>query len=93
VKICGGGRIIKNMSDVGLENIKFVRSYLKIEEYYVHAEDVGGIYPRKVNYNPTTGKLMVKKLRSLHNDTIMKREIDYVHALDEIPKSGEVELF
>ena len=93
IKICGGGRILKQMTDIGMKNIAFVRTYLNMEGFTIESEDVGDIYPRKVQYMPATGKLRVKKLRSLHNDTIIKRENEYKHEIEEAPVSGEVELF
>ncbi len=43
--------------------------------------------------NPDTGRVMVKFLRNLHNDTITKREKSYAQDIDTIPVSGEVDLF
>ena len=94
VKICGGGRVLKNMQiDIGQKNIDFIKDYIWTEGLTIAAEDVGGIYPRKVQYVPSTGRMRIKKLRTLHNDTIIKREQKYVHDLEKLPMSGEVELF
>ena len=59
----------------------------------VAGEDLGDIFPRKVLYHPLTGKVQVKKLRSLHNQTIIDRETHYLEDLDNKPAAGEVELF
>ncbi len=93
VKIVGGGRVLKQMSDVGQQNIEFVRAYLQAEGLTVSAEDVGDIYPRKVYYDPRSGKVSVKKLRSLHNDTIVEREKQYRNHVEIAPVGGDVELF
>ena len=93
VKITGGGRIMAKMNDIGLKNINFIQEYLRTEGYIIASEDIGSIYPRKVRYFPKTGKLQVMKLRSLHNDTIIKRETDYQEQLKEEPVAGDVELF
>ena len=93
VKLVGGGKILKNMSDVGLRNIAFAREYLQVEKLELVGEDVGDIYPRKVMYDPMTGKVKVKKLRTLHNETIIKREEEYQHDIEDKPVAGEVELF
>ncbi|MDQ3563743.1 MAG: chemoreceptor glutamine deamidase CheD [Pseudomonadota bacterium] len=93
VKIVGGGRVLKQMSDVGEQNIEFVRAYLQAEGLTVSAEDVGDIYPRKVYYDPRSGKVSVKKLRSLHNDTIFERENQYRSHIEIAPVGGDVELF
>ena len=93
VKICGGGRILAKMNDIGRKNIEFIKNYLATEGYAVVSEDLGEIYPRKVRYFPKTGKLQVKKLRSLHNDTIIKRENEYKAQLETAPIEGDIELF
>ena len=95
VKICGGGRVLKDMHviDIGKKNIDFVKDYIAIEGLTLLAEDVGGLFPRKVQYTPETGGLRIKKIRSLHNDTIAKRETSYQCKLEKDQVSGEVELF
>ncbi|MEE8320784.1 MAG: chemoreceptor glutamine deamidase CheD [Gammaproteobacteria bacterium] len=94
IKITGGGRILQNMiTDIGKQNIDFVRQYIATEGLTISREDVGDIYPRKVQYFPKTGRLRIKKLRSLHNDTIIKREETYKHEIEDKPFDGGVELF
>ena len=93
VKVFGGGRILENMTDVGQRNIAFVRDYLKAEGLKVTSEDVGEIYPRIVLYFPATGKVKVKRLRSLHANLIASQERKYVESIAEQPVSGEIELF
>jgi chemotaxis protein CheD len=78
---------------VGNRNIAFVRDYLKMEGLQVVSEDVGSIYPRMVVYFPATGRVRVKRLRSLHNNTIVKQEISYIDTIKSKPISGEIELF
>ena len=93
VKLFGGGRILQNMTDVGMRNIIFVRDYIETEGLRVVAEDVGDIYPRMVVYFPATGKVRVKRLRSLHNNTIVELETRYLNTIEEKPVSGDIELF
>jgi len=93
VKLTGGGRIMASMSDVGACNIAFVLEYLQTENLDIIVQDLGGIYPRKVMYYPDTGRLRVKKLRSMHNETLIQREQAYQEELDVQPDSGGIELF
>lgn len=93
VKITGGGRIIANMTNIGQQNIAFVREYIKTEGLLLLGEEVGDIYPRKVLYHPRTGKVSIKKLRSMHNDTVQEREKAYLATIDKKPVTGDVELF
>lgn len=93
VKVFGGGRIISHMTDVGARNIAFVRDYLNTEGLPVVAEDVGDIHPRMVVYFPASGRVRVKRLRSLHNNTIADQERRYIDSIKKKPVSGDVELF
>ncbi|HAC34328.1 MAG TPA: chemoreceptor glutamine deamidase CheD [Gammaproteobacteria bacterium] len=93
VKIVGGGQVIDGMTDVGARNISFVRDYLSVEGMAISGEDVGGGFPRKVYYNPRTGKVKVKLLKTSHNDTLVERESAYRQQLTTKPEAGDVELF
>lgn len=94
-KLFGGGAVIKQMSstNVGERNAKFGLDYLKTEGIPVVAKDLLDIYPRKVYFFPATGKVMVKKLRNMHNDTIAVREREYSSRLVESKVEGDIELF
>jgi chemotaxis protein CheD len=81
VRIIGGGRILAEMSDVGPRSIEFVENYIRSEGLTLLAKDVGDIYPRKLYYTPASGKIFVKKLRSLLNGTILQREVEYLSRL------------
>ena len=93
VKLFGGGRIMANMTDVGMRNITFVHDYLKTEGLKAVSEDLGDIYPRMVVYFPLTGTVRVKRLRSLHTNTIAAQETQYLESFKSKPVSGDIELF
>lgn len=93
LKIFGGGKILSNMTDVGARNIEFIHEYVKTEGFTVLAEDTGDIYPRKVIYHPASGKAHVKRLKSMHNDTVVVRERTYMKDINQKPVQGDIELF
>ncbi|MBI3562454.1 MAG: chemoreceptor glutamine deamidase CheD [Gammaproteobacteria bacterium] len=93
VKLVGGGKILAQMTDIGRKNIDFVEEYIRTEALKVIARDLGDIYPRKAYFTPLTGKAFVKKLRSLHNNTIAERENTYLSQLQSKPVQGDVTLF
>ncbi|MCP4433319.1 MAG: chemoreceptor glutamine deamidase CheD [Gammaproteobacteria bacterium] len=93
IKIFGGSRIIDSMTDIGNSNIRFVRNYLRTEELSAISEDVGGTNPRKVMFFPTSGKVLVKKIKDLHNDTIVKREVAYIDSFEDDNSDGDVDFF
>jgi chemotaxis protein CheD len=94
-KVFGGGNVLRGFTatNVGERNAAFVLEYLKTENIPILAQDLVDIYPRKVYFFPEDGRVMVRKLRSLHNTTIMKREGDYSRRLHSGGVAGDVELF
>ena len=94
-KVFGGGNVLAGLTvaNVGERNAEFVLKFLATEKIRIAARDLIDIYPRKVYYFPKTGKVMVKKLRTVHNNTIFEREKDYGSRLKKTCGGGEVELF
>ena len=93
VKLFGGGKIIPTLTDVGLKNIDFILDYIDTEGLLLLSQDLGDIYPRKIIYFPKTGRVGMKKIEDLHNDTIVKRERQYFNQIKNAPVEGEIELF
>jgi chemotaxis protein CheD len=94
-KVFGGGRVMDKLthSNVGERNAKFVVDFLKTEGITLAGQDLLDIYPRKVYFFPATGRVLIKKLIRVHNDTLARREQEYAARLTEAPVAGDVELF
>lgn len=94
-KIFGGGNVLRafTTTNVGERNANFVKHFLKEENIRVMGEDLNDIYPRKVYFFPRTGRVLVKKLKEMHNNTIVIREQSYATRLKSNTVAGEVELF
>lgn len=94
-KIFGGGNVLRGftIANVGQKNSTFVKEFLALERIPVVAEDLLDIYPRKVYFFPQSGRVLVKKLKSVHNNTIVDREKDYSSRLRQSKVEGDVELF
>jgi chemotaxis protein CheD len=94
-KIFGGGNVMQGltMGNVGERNADFVLQYLRTEGIPVLAEDLLGPYPRKVYFFTETGDVKVRKIKSIHNNTIMDRESEYRLKIKQRPQSGDVDLF
>ncbi len=93
IKIFGGGKILASMTDIGRKNIDFAERYIRTEKLKLVGKDVGEIYPRRVVFDPRMGKAWVKKLRAMHNNTIVEREQSYQLDIVKKPVTGDVELF
>ena len=93
-KAFGGGKVLPGMtSDVGGQNIDFVRHFLRSEDIPLWSEDMGGLHPRKVYFFPHTGQVLVKRMERAHNDTVITRELRYMQEFTKAPMEGDVELF
>lgn len=94
-KVFGGGNVLRGFTtiNVGERNAKFVLDYLRMEKMRIVAEDLNDIFPRKVYFFPKTGKVLVKKLKVEHNDTLKRRELDYASRLKATSIGGDVDLF
>jgi len=93
VKLFGGGKIIATLGDVGSRNIQFVLDYVDTEALKLISQDLGDIYPRKVNFFPKSGRVRMKKIKDLHNNTIVLREKEYGSQIKDLPVEGSIELF
>lgn len=91
----GGGNVMQRftVNQVGTLNAEFALSYLKTEQISVVSQDLLDIHPRKVYYFPQTGRVLVKKLRTLNNATITVREQQYQQRIGVEEMSGDMELF
>ncbi|MDT0595225.1 chemoreceptor glutamine deamidase CheD [Glaciecola petra] len=94
-KVFGGANVLQQLrtNSVGEQNVSFIRDFLATENIKVQAEDLLGEYPRKVYFFPLTGEVKVRKLKSLHNTTILERESEYRKKVNTAPASGDVDLF
>lgn len=94
-KVFGGGAVLRGFTvgNVGERNAEFVLRYLQTENIHVAAQDLLDIYPRKVYFFPQTGLVRVKKLKTVHNDTIVNRESEYKSRLQYSKLEGDVEIF
>lgn len=93
VKLFGGGKILAKMTDVGARNINFIEEYIKTERLDLVAKDLGSEYPRRVIYDPITGKAKVRKLKALTTNSIIERETRYLHDIQDSNVAGDIELF
>jgi chemotaxis protein CheD len=97
-KVFGAGCVMQSLSssNVGERNAEFVETFLANERIPILASDLLDVWPRKVYLFPATGRVLVRKLRSVANDTIAVRERAYRAQLAQAKAkkpAGDVELF
>jgi len=94
-KVFGGGAVMRGFTlhNVGERNSDFVLEYLDTERIRVVSQDLRDIHPRKVYYFPASGRVLVKDLKQVHNNTIVQREEEYGSRLKASNMAGDVDLF
>ncbi|MFZ5959620.1 chemoreceptor glutamine deamidase CheD [Pseudomonas sp. QL9] len=93
-KVFGGASVLQNLSaDVGQRNVDFVLDYLHTEQIPVVGQDLLDVYPRKLYFFPASGRVLLRKLHVLANDTVLQRESDYQRVLSTRARDGGVDIF
>lgn len=94
-KVFGGCRFLAEPASagVGKRSAGFVLEYLAGKGIPVVSKDLLGTCPRKVYFFPGTGRVLVKKLARLHNDTLTRREREYADRLNEAALAGDAGQF
>lgn len=79
LKLFGGGAVLDfDLNKIGEQNIECARRYAKQNGLAIIAEDLGGPWPRKVIYEPITGRAMVKRMRKLQSRQIASTERELI---------------
>ena len=95
IKLFGAGKIYEGNIDVGANNAKWVIGYLKSEGLMAVKTDLGDVFPRKVYYFTDSGRVLMKKIERLKNETIVEREQEYATKIRAVerPSEEDVTLF
>jgi chemotaxis protein CheD len=93
-KVFGGAQLLAGFDrlDVGAKNSEFVLHFLAEEGIRVAARDLLDVCPRKVHFFVATGKVQMKRLSVLPNETVQQREREYLRKL-AAKGGGDVEIF
>ncbi|MBR6216513.1 MAG: chemotaxis protein CheD [Spirochaetaceae bacterium] len=99
-KIFGGGNVLGDgdfhKNRTGMNNISFALDYLQTEKIPIMANDTGGIYPRKIFYDPQTFKIYLKRIQrsDLALKEISSREAAYKEEMQkEQTQAGDITWF
>ena len=94
-KVFGGGNVLaaEGSQVIGERNAKFLLGYLEAEKVPVVSQSLLGSFPEKVYFFPSSGRVLVKKLKRLNNNTIFDREAHYFEKLLNVQVAGNIELF
>jgi chemotaxis protein CheD len=93
IKVFGGGNVTDTRNLIGTQNSEFVVRYLENEALPIAAQDLGGQYPRRIHYYPSTGRVVRRLLAGAETTTIAREETEYAGRLKARKAGGEIELF
>jgi chemotaxis protein CheD len=93
IKVFGGANVTSASNKIGSQNSEFVLSYLKAEGLRCNAEDLGGVYPRRIQFSPGTGKVARRFLTGTDKDAVLREETSYASSLQSRPKATDIQLF
>jgi chemotaxis protein CheD len=89
VKLFGAGKIYDGNIDVGARNVEWVLGFLQTEGLTAVKTDLGDVCPRKVYYFTDSGRVLLKKIKRLKHETIVKREQEYATKIQAVGKPVE----
>jgi chemotaxis protein CheD len=93
-KVFGGARILAAQhSGVGERNIAFATRFLLREGIPIRSMDTGGQTPRRVLFQPATGKALVQHIDPVATDAIARRETRHEASISLRRPQSSVEFF
>ena len=93
IKVFGGGMINGALTDIGAQNIEFVREFFANEGYANVREDLGGTFARRVMFKPVSGRAFVKRLDSAAEASVVREELAVVRRPSLVAPAADIELF
>jgi chemotaxis protein CheD len=93
IKVFGGGNVTTSSSMVGTKNANYVLRYLQAENLKCAVQDLGGDYPRRIQYSPATGRVVRRLLGRTDTAWVAQEETKYARQLATEKVAGEIDLF
>ena len=93
LKAFGAGNVLPIKAEIGAKNQNFLKKYIVDEGMALETCDLGGDYPRRVAFFPSTGKAFVKLLRRSSDLNISKQEENFRKRIETQEPFGNIELF
>lgn len=95
LKLFGGAQMMGRNSMIGEKNIAFVLNYVAQEGMTVISQDLGGLEPRKVLFDPVSGQAWLKRIPFPEVYRLQHQEEQYADQLGKQShhQSDDVELF
>lgn len=62
MKVFGGAQMFGKQSAIGEKNVQFILDYAEQEKLSVASYDLGGLEPRKILFDPMSGRVLLKRI-------------------------------
>ena len=85
--------VAESSTAIGSKNAEFVLRFLASEGISCAAQDLGGLHPRRIQYYPSTGRVVRRLLQVNESVLIAREEKNYASRLSSKPTAGDIELF
>ncbi len=85
----GGANVVKGLGRIGDSNRVFATDFVRREGFALRTDDTGGIFGRRVRFDPITGR---SEVRVLNAETPVVQQVERI-VPRAIEPSGAVELF
>ena len=89
VKLFGAGKIYEGKIDIGARNAEWVVMFLRMEGLVPTKTDLGDVFPRKVYYFTDSGRVLMKKIERIKNQTIFDRESAYAAKIQSVKQQPQ----
>ncbi|WP_244291618.1 MULTISPECIES: chemotaxis protein CheD [Vibrio] len=95
MKLFGGAQMLGRKSAIGEKNVDFILRYAKQERFEIDAYDLGGLEPRKILFDPLTGKAWLKRIPFAEISHLKHEEDHYAQQveIESHKPADDVELF
>ncbi|NOZ42175.1 MAG: hypothetical protein GXP02_03280 [Alphaproteobacteria bacterium] len=93
LKAFGAGNVLSINANIGAKNQIFLKQYIADEGMKLETCDLGGDFPRRVAFYPSTGKVLVRLLRRADDRKIGQQEEKFRRKIERQHVSGAIELF
>ncbi len=96
IKLFGGAQMMGKHSMVGQKNVDFILSYVEKEHLRLVSFDLGGDEPRRILFDPLSGRLWLKRIPFHYQQHLVQDEAQYAKNLiisSKDDQSTKAELF
>lgn len=93
MKVFGGAQMLGKQSAIGEKNAHFILHYAKQENLQVASYDLGGVEPRRILFDPMSGRVLLKRIPFAEVDQLEANYASQLKRSAQFDAPDEMELF